>query len=272
MNERLALARRLAPILLLVLLAAALLAAPGIGTWQRDGVDAARGEALLERIDALPPGALALVAFDPDLTTYAEIRPAARAALERLSGSGLRVAVVSFSPEGRALAAAEVARLDDAAATLDLGFIPGGEAGLVSAVRDIAGGAAAGPVADEIRAGGGGLAAFDLALVVGGGDIGPRSWVEQVRPRVPELPIAGIVPAAQRPQLEPYLGSGQLTDLVAGPDAVAAMVGPDDALDRRADAVVLGLLAAIVVLLISGLWPHLARRRPASVDPDEAAA
>lgn len=272
MSERLVPARRFAPIALLLLLAAALLAGPGIGRWDRDGVDAGPADALLARIDALPPGALALIAFDPDLTTYAEIRPAARAVLETLAGAGLRVAIASFSPEGRALGAAELARLDDTALPLDLGFIPGGEAGLVSAVREIVGVAAAGSVADAIRAGGGGLEAFDLAIVIGGGDIGPRSWVEQVRPRVPELPIAGIVPAVQRPQLEPYVASGQLAELVAGPDAVAAMVGPDDALDRRADAVVLGLLAAILVLLLSGLWPHLARRRPVSADADETAA
>lgn len=270
MSEWLVRARRLGPILLILLLAAALLGGPGIGRWDRDGVDAVRADALRERIDALPPGSLALVAFDPDLTTYAEIRPAARAVLEMLSAAGLRVAMASFSPEGRALGAAEVAR-PGAAMPLDLGFIPGGEAGLVSAVRGIVGAQAVGPVAEAVRAAGGGLAAFDLAIVIGGGDIGPRSWVEQVRPRVPELPIAAIVPAVQRPQLEPYLASGQLADLVAGPDAVAAMVGPDEALDRRADAVVLGLLAAMLVLLFNGLWPHLARRRPAFADGDEAA-
>jgi hypothetical protein len=272
MSEWLARTRRLAPLLLVLLLAAVLVAAPGIGRWDRDGADGGPAAALLARIDALPPGALALVAFDPDLTTYAEIRPAARAVLETLSSAGLRVAVVSFSPEGRALGAAELARLDGAAAPLDLGFIPGGEAGLVAAVRGIMSGPAAGPVADAIRAGGGGIAAFDLAIVVGGGEIGPRSWVEQVRPRVPGLPIAAIVPAVQRPQLDPYLASGQLAELVAGPDAVAAMVGADDALERRADAVVVGLLAAMLVLLFSGLWPHLARRRTAAGDEDEATA
>ena len=271
MREWLALARPFSPLVLILLLAAALLAGPGIGRWDRDGEDAGPAEALLARIEALPRGALALVAFDPDLTTYAEIRPAARAVIATLTDAGLRVAIVSFSPEGRALGAAELARLDAADTPLDLGFVPGGEAGLVSAVRRIVAPETSGPVADAIRDGGGGIAAFDLAIVVGGGDIGPRSWVEQVQPRVPELPIAAIVPAVQRPQLEPYLASGQLVGLVAGPDAVAAMVGPDDALDRRADAVVVGMLAALLVLLLSGLWPQLARRR-ASADADETVA
>lgn len=264
MSERLALGRTLAPFFLIALLGAALLIGPGIGEWDRDGADAARAEALLERIDALPPGALAIVAFDPDITTYAEVRPAARAALEALSDAGLRTAIVSFSPEGRALAAAEIAR--SAATPLDVGFIPGGEAALVAAVRQVIADRASGPVAEAARAAGGGLAAFDLAIVIGGGDIGPRSWVEQVGPRVPELPIAAIVPAVQRPQLEPYLASQQLAELVAGPDAVAAMAGADERLDRKADAVVLGLLAAILVLLGTGLWPHLAQRRPGATE------
>lgn len=268
MSDRRGLARRLAPLLLILLLAIAVLVGPGLGRW-RGGEEADRGAALLDRVAALSPGSLVIVAFDPDLVTYAEVRPAARAALDALDEAGLRVAVVSFSPEGRALAAAELARRDGIG--LELGFVPGGEAGLVSAVRSIVPASAVGSIAEAARSAGGGLGAFDLAIVVGGGDIGPRSWVEQVAPRAPDLPIAAIVPAFMRPELEPYLASGQLDALVAGPDAVAAMAGADSELDRRADGVLVGLLVAIVVLLAIGIWPHLVQRRSAEAEVEETA-
>jgi hypothetical protein len=266
MTDRLALASRFAPIALIALLAVALLLGPGVGEWNREGPDADRAASLLRRIDALPPGALGLVGFDPDLATYAEVRPAARAVLTALERARARVAVVSFTPEGRALASAELDRIGTSA--LDLGFVPGGEAGLVTATRSLVPPDADGPVAEAAIEAGGGVAAFDLAIVVGGGDIGPRSWVEQVAPRAPGLPIAAIVPGVQRPQLEPYLVSGQLAELIAGPRAVAAAAGDDETLERAAGAVVLGLFVAIGLLLAAALWPHVAPRR-AAVEPEE---
>lgn len=265
MNERRGPLRRLAPLLLLVLLAAALLVGPGMGRW-RDGADAARAAALREQVEALAPGSLVIVGFDPDLVTYAEIRPAARALLEALREARLRIATLSFSPEGRALASAELAATGIDA--LDIGFLPGGEAALVAAVRSVIPVSASGPVADAARSAGGGLAAFDLALVVGGGDIGPRTWVEQVRPRAPELPIVALVPSFTRPELEPYLASGQLAGLVTGPDAVAALSGTGAELDRRADGLLVGLLMVIAVLLATGTWPHVARRRTVGAEPE----
>lgn len=267
MSDWRGLARRLAPLLFILLLAVAILVGPGIGRWH-DGVEADRGTALLDRIADLSPGSLVVVAFDPDLVTYAEVRPAARAVLDALDDAGLRVAIVSFSPEGRAIANAELARRGDIG--LDIGFVSGGEAGIVSAVRSLVPPSAIGPVAEAARSDGGGLDAFALALVIGGGDIGPRLWAEQVAPRAPELPIVAIVPAFMRPELEPYLASGQLDALVAGPDGVAAIAGGDAALSRRADGVLAGMLVAIVALLATGIWPHLAQRRSADAEAEEA--
>lgn len=268
MNDRRGLMRRLAPLLLIAGLAVALVVSPGIGRWNPGGPDADDALALRARVDDLAPGELVLVAFDPDLATYAEIRPAVRATLDALAAGRLRVAIVSLTPEGRALAAAELARFSTA--PLELGFIPGGEAALVASVGGIVPGGASGPVANAIRDAGGGLSAFELAIIVGGGDIGPRSWVEQVGPRVPELPLAAIVPSLQRPQLEPYRASGQLAELVVGPDAVAASAGESAAVQRAADAVLLGMLVAIGVLLGSGVWPHLARRVDGEPDAEDA--
>lgn len=165
----------------------------------------------------LPSDALVLVACDADLGTYPEIRAATRAALADLAGHGARLAIVSFTPDGRAIAAAELDRIERDGGTppADLGFVSGSEAGLVRGIASIVPDAADGPTADAIRERGGGIGAFDLVLIVSGSDISARSWVEQVGARLPDLKMAAIAPTFLDPELEPYLGSGQLVALLA---------------------------------------------------------
>ena len=106
-----------------------------------------------------------------------------------------------------------------------------------------------------------GLASFRLALVIGGAEIGPRSWVEQVQPRLPELPIAAITPGFLLPEVLPYHSSGQLIALLGtlpadisyakGVAARGAAFGSGSFDERGPNgaAVTLGMLVAIAVLL-----------------------
>lgn len=196
-------------------------------------------------LDASTARGRVLVAFDPDIGTYAEIRPAVRAALAQLVAHGASLSFVSFSPEGRALAIAELERLGaggvETTRLLDLGFRAGAEAGLVGAVHSVVPTGSGGALADALRAGGGGIGAFDLAVVVGGTEIGPRSWVEQVSPRVPDLPVAAIVPTALQPVAAPYLRTAQLEALLATARDDAAYVDL-----VRADGTVAGREASTV--------------------------
>jgi hypothetical protein len=216
-------------------------------------------------IAALPEQALVLVDMDADLGTYPEIRYATRAAFANLLAVGARLAFVSFSPEGRAIAVAEQERLarlgDTSDRLLDLGFRSGAEAGLVQLAGNGIG-EATGPIADAVRVRGRGLAGFDLALVIGGGDIGPRSWIEQVEPRVPELKVATITPTFLLPEVQPYRDAGQLVALLGTlPDdtaygALVASAGTGgaatfDQTAPSANALLLGMLVAIGVLVIS---------------------
>jgi hypothetical protein len=263
--------------LLLVLLAAMVLMRPAEdGFLQLSNPRQARVVEVRQLFDTLPDDRpLVLVAMDPDLGTYPEIRPATRAAFDDLLRRGARLAFVSYSPEGRAIAVAEQRRLLDSGAlagsVLDLGFVSGSEAGLVSTVTKILPSAAEGPMADAIRERGGGMTAFSLALVVGGTEIGARSWVEQVGSRVPELPVMAIAPTFLWPELQPYLRSGQLVGLLATArdDAafVAAVIRADprvgpSALEQppAAAAMMLGMLLALTVLGVSLL------RRPKDAD------
>ncbi len=229
-------------------------------------------------LDGLPGEPLVVVGMDPDLGTYAEIRPATRAALDDLLSRGASLAFVSVTAEGRAIAAAEVARLQgqgvSADVVLDIGYVAGTEAGLVRLVDSTAPAAAAGLVADGIRSRGGGLGAFDLALLVGGSDVGPRSWVEQVGPRVPDLPMVAIAPTFAQPELAPYLRSGQLSGMIATVRDGAAY---RDAIDAGADgddppsalAMLAGMIVAVLVIArhLLGVLPAVGR--PAAREPTD---
>lgn len=263
--------RRSAPalLLLLVLAVASLLSGSTAGL-RLASPDRSHVDQLRSAIAGLPSSALVLIAFDADLGTYAEIRATTRVAMADLAAHGARLAIVSFTPEGRAIAAAERDRITRAGGgepPADLGFVAGSEAGLVRSIESIVPSAAEGDLFDAIRQRGGGIGAFDMVLIVSGSDISARSWVEQVGTRLPELSMVAIAPTFLDPELEPYLRSGQLTALlatlregVAYAEAVSAgsasspgpLVGPLPML--------VGMLAALAVMA-EAAFRRLGRRR-----------
>lgn len=251
---------RLAPGLLVLVLAGAIAS----GSGSRAGLDLANPAAVtgeLEGVlDRVPEDGLVLVGFDPDLGTYAEIRPTVRALLADLLDRGARLAIVSLTPEGRALAIAERERMvragTEQARLIDLGFVPGAEAALVALAREVNDPAVDGIVLGLPQA----IASEEVALgvVIGGNDLGPRSWVEQFRPRTEAIPLVAVAPSALLPELRPYLASGQLAALLATPrdgaayrasldlgSAAAALVEDNGPAPL---AVLVGLLVAIAIL------------------------
>ncbi len=274
------------PVLLLALSIAILLGAgvPG-GPLQLANPNLSRVTEVRAAFEALPEDALVVVAMDGDLGTFPEIRPAVRVALENLLDGGASLAFVSVSVEGRAIAVAEQARLRSAGTDedtlLDLGFISGVEAGMVRLVGDALPSGATGVVADKVTERGGGLGAFDMALLVGGGDVGPRTWVEQVGTRLPLMPMVGIAPTFADPDLVPYLRTGQLVALLAtvrDDAAYVESVGGDDGVTAplngspSAAAMLLGMLVALAVLgrALIGALPRLraSPSRPIAADDD----
>ena len=127
---------------------------------------------------------------------------------------------------------------------------------MVRAVTDIVPADATGALADAVREAGGGMAAFNLAVVVGGGDLGPRTWVEQVGPRLPSLPIVAIAPTFAQPELAPYLRTGQLVALLAtlrdGAAYVASVRPTGTANPDRVPSALAMLIGMIVALAVIG--------------------
>lgn len=265
MSERLA--RFSLPLSVVGLLALVIAVGPNLGL-HIAGSDPAPAGRLIEVLDRLPDDPAVLVGFDPDLGTYPELRPTVRTLVADLLDRGAGLSFVSMTPEGRALAVAEMARLDRLGAprgsVTDLGFIPGAEAALVSLAGAISGErpTAGSPGLDE-------LDGTDLAVVVGGNDLGPRSWVEQVAPRAAGLQIVAVTPTVLLPEVEPYRASGQLAALLTTPGQGAAFrertpAGSFPALAERAGpspaAIAAGLLVAAVWLASALLAAGPARR------------
>jgi len=94
--------------------------------------------------------------------------------------------------------------------------------------------------------------AFDLVVIVSGSDLSARSWVEQVGARLPDLKMAAIAPTFLDPELEPYLGSGQLVALVATLRegvGYAEAIGADSIAGPGATPAALPMLAGMLVAL-----------------------
>lgn len=257
MSDRVRLLLRGAPVALVLLLGLGwLLPMPGaLSLGSRDGEAAARVRATL---DAMREAPLVVVGFDPDVGTYPEIRPTVRVLLGDLLARDAQLVFVSLTPEGRALLVAELGRLEaggtDPSAIVDLGFVSGAEAALVSLSRSVRA-----PGAQEVvgaRLDAFGLGAADLIVVVGGNDLGPRTWVEQALPRVGQPPTVAVAPTILLPELVPYVESGQLDGLIATPmdgASYRAAVDPEGqggGTDRPPDplALLLGMLVAVGVI------------------------
>lgn len=249
--------RRGAPALLVVLLAVALVA-PAPAVLRLGAVDDGPVQRWRAIVDSLPAEATVLVAHDPDLGTYAEIRPTVRAALAELLARDARLAFVSLTPEGRALFIAERARLErevvNPVRLLDLGFVPGAEAALVSlAAEPTVPAGARGSIARVLASEG--ASAFDALMVIGGNDLGPRSWIEQFTPRVGDVPVLAITPTVLLPEVQPYLRGGQLDAALSTPRDGAAYraavaLGPLERLREPVEPSALGLLVGLLVAIV----------------------
>lgn len=268
---------------LLVLVAAGVLIGPSVsgGAVPLANPDTTAADSVAAAFGSLPEQPIVLVAMDADLGTYPEIRATTRAALADLLARGASIAFVSVSVEGRAIAAAELDRLRQAGTPedqlLDLGFVAGAEAGMVRLVDAALRPGMTGPIALVLAQRAGGIGAFDLLLVVGGSDIGPRTWVEQVGTRLPSVPMVAIAPTFARPELAPYLRTGQLTALLATVRDDAAYVqrtspaGSDDA-PPSSLAMLLGMVVALGVLVrqLSGAMPRMRSGGPPVDEVEEA--
>jgi hypothetical protein len=234
-------------------------------------------------IEALPEEASILLAFDYDPGFSGEMDAAAAGVIDHLVSRGAYLTLISTIPTGPVLAErflSETISRRDLVRNIDyvnLGYIPGGAAGLLSLAQDfqrtmpytldgelawIGGREAAGrsefpPLESIVR-----LSDFNLVLVLVDDSFTARSWIEQVQPILVdesfETPLAMVVSAQVEPLVRPYYDANprQVRGFVAGlrgGTAYEQISGRASMPAYAWDAFIFGTSAAGLVLLIGWL-------------------
>ncbi len=263
----------------------------------------AEGTAFYQTLQGLPAGAPVLLAYDWDAGRYGEMHPLSLAVTRALVAGGHPLVTMSTVPEGAGFALQVTAEavptmtsaVDCGAVRnsfpqpwpgpygtqyLHLGYVPGNEAGLAR----LAGGSFADLEAYDlvcsnalnrapIIAAAPTLQQFGAVVVLAGGELSLRLWVEQVARQV-AIPVLVAAPQSLRPLAQPYLaltGSnarlrGGLFGVAGAQDLEQRLSGgvPSADLGRLMHAESAGLFVVALALIVGfavALWRRFQRRR-----------
>ena len=183
-------------------------------------------------IGSLPPGAPVLVVFDYEPALSGELEAAATPLMDHLLHQGPRLALISTSPTGPALA--ERFLTDSSVSPLiagynyqpgqqyvDLGYLAGGPSGIqyfasspVEAAPFTLDGKPAWqfPPMQGVQK----LSDFAAILVLTDNADTGRAWIEQTTSTIGSTPLLMVISAQAEPMLLPYYDSGQIKGLVTG--------------------------------------------------------
>jgi hypothetical protein len=175
-------------------------------------------------VNALPDNPLVLLAVDYEPGLSGEMQAASAAFIDQLMLKGAYLAMVSTSTNGPALAEGLIHNIanrsdhvyEDINQYANLGYIPGGAAGLASFAQaprkttpyaldsqsTYVWGQAPMQAATQ-------LSDFDLVAVVTDNADKARSWIEQVQPSLETTPLIMVVSAQAEPMVRPYYYSTQ---------------------------------------------------------------
>ena len=188
-----------------------------------------------QMVDLLASDDTVLLVFDYEPGFAGEMEAVAAAVVDHIMLRGAKVATVSTSPTGPALAEHFISRVEgehgytSGGQYVNLGYIPGGLPGLAAFARtpqwvvpntlDGVPAWGTGPLQNVSR-----LSDFALVAVISDSPNTIQAWVEQVQPQLGGTPMVAVVSAQAGPMVRPYYArqSGQLSGLVSGlPDAAA---------------------------------------------------
>ncbi|MDD5369312.1 MAG: hypothetical protein PHQ40_09510 [Anaerolineaceae bacterium] len=239
-----------------------------------------------ETVDSLSTNDPVLLVIDYSPSLAGELEVAASGVIDHLMARGARLAVISSTPTGSALAARLFNRLYAEPAgymtgyisgekVVDLGYLAGGTTGLAAFARqpkeaayyDLSGEPAWDrPALQGVT----GLTDFTQIVLLTDNVDTARAWVEQVRAHMSPNGAFVVTSSSQAaPVLRAYLDSGQVQGMVAG---LAGGAAYEQMLQRPStgraywDAYQAGAWAAIVIILAGALfnafWPLWKDRKP----------
>jgi hypothetical protein len=212
-------------------------------------------------ISALSQEDTVLISFDFEPGLIGEMEATSAALLDDIMEKGAKLALVSTSPTGPALAErfihdAQDNRQDsDGIQYVNLGYIPGGVSGLAAfaqnpnwAAPTSLDGAQAWEMQPltNIKS----ISDFALVLLISDNPNTTRAWVEQVNPHLEPAPMVAVVSAQIEPVARTYLGQidGLISGMVGG--AAYEVMGGANLARERWDAFNILLIVAVSAILI----------------------
>ncbi|MEM8529899.1 MAG: hypothetical protein AAGF95_03595 [Chloroflexota bacterium] len=206
-------------ILLVVLLGA--LATPSLITTLQVPPQVPSAEPLFEQLNQLTANDVVLVGYEWDARRISELQPLEEAVLGQLIRQQVKFVLVSTDPQGTLLS--YNLRYDLAAAGYRgaaedfvlLGYKPGGELALRMMSQDFRGAFTSDFTGNDVTNSGlvnglntgreiTELSDLSMIIVLADEPVDVQGWMEQVRPSVPEMPFAFLLPAETAPIIQPY--------------------------------------------------------------------
>jgi len=138
----------------------------------------------------------------------------------------------------------------------NLGYLPGGEAGVVAFLQSPQTALPASPVLN--------FSEYAAVLLLSDHADSARTWVEQLSimkqtdPTLASLPLLTVASAQTSPMLQPYFSSGQITGMISGLPSAANYESLNDNRPGTArtywDAFGVGMMMAVFLIVIGSLW------------------
>ncbi len=224
----------------------------------------------IQAVGAIPEGAPVLAVFDYQPSTVGEMEATGSSLMDQLLLlKHPRLAIISTSPTGAALG--ERFMSDVLAARnyergtqyVDLGYLPGGLTGVYAFAQNPI---AAMPLGADRNAvwqsaplqGVTHLSDFAAVIVLTDSVDSGRTWIEQTALERGTSPMIIVSSAQAGPMFLPYVDSGQVAGLVSGLSGASGVEEANGGLPgfvrRYWDAYSIGLLIAVVLIVLGGLW------------------
>ena len=222
-------------------------------------------------IEGLTAGAPVLLAFDYQPGFSGEMDAAAAGVIDHLMVKGAYLAVISTASTGSAQAERLIAMVNQAGQHnftspdqyTDLGFIPGGQTGLLAFAQSpsqvlplaLDGNSPwqASPLQDVTA-----VKDFAMTIVITDNPDDARAWVEQVGPTLEDQPLTMVISAQAEPMVRPYVETNppQIHGLVIGLSGGASfedLNGRNGLGQAYWNAFSLGLIAAALLILVGAV-------------------
>jgi hypothetical protein len=194
-----------------------------------------------------------------------EMNAASAGVIDHLANKGAKLAVVSTSPTGPALAERVISDhqgKNQNSTVVNLGYIPGGASGLAAFAQNpewvlpnTLDGAPAWQT--EPLRNIGSMSDFAMTLLITDNPNTLRAWIEQVNPRLEPKPLVTVISAQVEPMARPYYApdhGGQIDGLVSGLTGGAAfeVLSGNNLAREQWDAFNIILIVAVSAMVIGG--------------------